>query len=48
MPGIAIGDISDHYPAFALILTVKHFKNNARQIWKRDMKNFKAEQFIED
>ena len=48
MPGIAISDISDHYPVFALIPCVKHFKNNARQVWKRDMKNFKAEHFIED
>ena len=48
MPGIAISDISDHYPVFALIPFVKHLKNNARQIWKRDMKNFKAEHFIED
>ena len=48
MPGIAISDISDHYPVFALIPCVKHFKNNARQVWKQDMKNFKAEHFIED
>ena len=48
MPGIAISDISDHYPVFALIPSVKPFKNNARQVWKRDMKNFKAEHFIED
>ena len=34
MPGIAISDISDHYPIFALIPSVKHFKNNARQVWK--------------
>ena len=48
MPGIAIRDISDHYPVFALIPSVKRFKNNACQVWKRDMKNFKAEHFIED
>ena len=48
MPGIAISDTSDCYPVFALIPSVKHFKNNARQVWKRDMKNFKAEHFIED
>ena len=48
MPGIVISDISDHYSVFALIPTVKHFKNNARQIWKRDMKNFKAQHIIED
>ena len=48
MPGIANSDISDHYPVFALIPTVKHFNNNARQIWKRDMKNLKAEHSIED
>ena len=48
MPGIAISDISDHYPVFALIPCVKPFKNNPRQVWKRDMKNFKAEHFIED
>ena len=41
MPGIAISDISEHYPVFALIPSVKHFKNNAHQIWKRDMKNLK-------
>ena len=48
MLGIAISDISDHYPVFALIPSVKHFKSNPRQVWKRDMKNFKAEHFIED
>ena len=48
MPGIAISDISDHYPVFVLIPSVKLFKNNARQVWKRHMKNFKAEHFIED
>ena len=48
MPGIAFSDISEHYPVFALIPPVKHFKNNAHLIWKRDMKNFKAEHFIED
>ena len=48
MPGIAISDISDHYPVFALIPSVKPFKNNARQVWKREMKNFIAEHFIED
>ena len=48
MPGIAIIDIFDHYPVFALIPSVKHFKNNAHQIWKRDLKNFEAEHFIED
>ena len=32
MPGIAISDISDHYPVFALIPSAKHFKNNARQV----------------
>ena len=48
MPGTAISDISDHCPVFALIPSVKHFKNNARQVWRRDMKNFKAEHFIED
>ena len=47
MPGIAISD-SDDYPAFALRPIVKHFKNNSHQIWKRVMKNFKAEHFIED
>ena len=47
MPGIAISDISDHHSVFTLIPAVKHFKNNARQIWKRDWKNFKAEHFIE-
>ena len=48
MPGIAISDIFDHYPVFALIPSVKLFKNNARQVWKRDMKNFKAEHIIEE
>ena len=48
MPGIAINDISDHYPVFALIPTVKHFKNNTHQFWKRDMKIFKAQYFIKD
>ena len=48
MPGIAISDISDHYRVFALISTTKHFKNNACQIWNRDMKNFKAEHLIEN
>ena len=48
MPCIVISDISDYYPVFALISTVKHFKTNGRQIWKRDMKNFKADHFTGD
>ena len=48
IPGIAISNISDRYLVFALIPSVKHFKNNACQVWKRDMKNFKAEHFVED
>ena len=45
MPSIAISDVSDHYLIFIIIFTlipsVKHFKNNGHQIWKRDMKNLK-------
>ena len=46
MLGIAIGDISDRFPVFALIPTVKHFTNNPHQTWTQDMKNFKADHFI--
>ena len=48
MPGIAIRDFSDDYAVFALVPTVTHFKNNARPIWKQDMKKFKAEYFIKN
>ena len=48
MPSIAISNVSDHYPVFALIPAVKHFTNSAHQTWKRDVKNFEAEHFIED
>ena len=41
--GWAISDISHHFPVYAVIPSVRHFKNNAHQIGKRDMKNFKEE-----
>ena len=31
LPGIAISDVTDHHSVFTLILTAKHFENNARK-----------------